>query len=145
MPLKVLTVMDEFARDGRALEVTTSLPSPRLMAVLERLVTTYGAPQFIRRDHGPEFITLAVRGWLAQHQMVTLNIDPAGPWQNGYGEHFNGTGRDECLNRPVLQSVAEAQVMLAAYRRQDHEERPHRSLSYRTPAEFTHDWLARPS
>jgi putative transposase len=36
-PLKVLTVMDEFIRDELAIEVATSLPSPRVMAVLESL------------------------------------------------------------------------------------------------------------
>jgi putative transposase len=60
---------------------------------------------------------LAGRGWLAQHQMVTLYIDPGCPWQNGHGERFNGTVRDECLNMYSFQSVAEARVMLAAYRR----------------------------
>ena len=144
-PLKVLTVMDEFTREGLALEVATSLPSPRVVAVLERLVTVYGAPQFIRSDHGPEFIALAVRGWLAQHQMVTLYIDPGCPWQNGYGERFNGTVRDECLNMHMFQSVVEARVMLAAYRRQYNEERPHSSLGYLTPAEFKRTWLERQS
>jgi putative transposase len=144
-PLKVLTVMDEFTREGLALEVATSLASPRVMAVLEHLVTMYGAPQFIRSDHGPEFIALAVQGWLAQHEMVTLYIDPGCPWQNGYGERFNGTVRDECLNMHIFQSVAEARVVLAAYRRQYNEERPHSSLGYLTPAEFKRDWLERQS
>lgn len=98
-----------------------------------------------RSDNGPEFIALAVRGWLAQHQMATVYIDPGCPWQNGYGERFNGTVRDECLNMLVLQSVAEARVVLAAYRRQYNEERPHSSLGYRTPAEFKRDWIERQS
>jgi transposase InsO family protein len=34
-------------------------------------------------DNGPEFIALAVRGWLVQHQTATLYIDPGCPWQNG--------------------------------------------------------------
>jgi putative transposase len=144
-PLKVLTVMDEFTREGLAIEVATSLPSPRVMAVLEHLVATHGAPQFIRSDNGPEFIALSIRGWLAQHQTKTLYIDPGRPWQNGYGESFNGTVRDECLNLHVFHSVAEARVMLAAYRRQYNEERPHSSLGYRTPAEFKRDWLERQS
>jgi putative transposase len=144
-PLKVWTVMDEFTREGLALEVAPSLPLPRVMAVLERLVTMYGAPQFIRSDKGPEFIALAVRGWLAQHQMVTLDIEPGCPWQNGYGERFTGTVRDEGLNRHIFQSVAEALVVRAVDHQQYHEERPHRSLDYLTPAEFTRDWLAHQS
>lgn len=82
-PLKVLTVMDECTREGLALEVATSLPSPRVLTVLERLVATHRAPEFIRSDNGPEFIALAIRGWLTQHQTRTLYIDPGCPWQNG--------------------------------------------------------------
>jgi putative transposase len=145
IPLKVLTSMDEFTWEGLALEVATSLPSARGLAVLERLVTMHGTPPFICSDHGPEFIALAVRGWLAQHQMTTLDIDPGCPWQNGDGESFNRTVRDACLNRHVLPSVAEARVVLAAYRWQYHEERPHSRLGYRTPAEFTREWLERQS
>jgi putative transposase len=117
----------------------------RVLTVLERLVVIHGKPQFIRSDNGPEFIALAVRGWLAQHQTRTLYIDPDCPWQNGDGESFNGTVRDECLNMHVFHSVAEAQIVLAAYRRQYHAERPHSSLGYRTPIEFRRDWLERQS
>ena len=142
-PLKVLTVIDEFTREGLAIEVATSLPSQRVLTILERLVATHSAPEFIRSDNGPEFIALVIRGWLAQHQTRTLYIDPGCPWQNGYGESFNGTVRDECLNMHVFHAVAEARVMLAAYLRHYNEERPHSSLGYCTPAEFKRDWLER--
>jgi putative transposase len=144
-PLKVLTVMDEFTREGLAIEVATSLPAQRVLTVLEGLVVIHGRPQFIRSDNGPEFIALAVRGWLAQHQMRTLYIDPGCPWQNGFGERFNGTVRDECLSMHVFHSVAEARIVLATYRRQYNEGRPHSRLGYRTPTEFKRDWIERQS
>jgi putative transposase len=43
-PLKVLTVMDEFTREGLAIEVATSLPAPRVLTVLEGLVVRHGRP-----------------------------------------------------------------------------------------------------
>jgi putative transposase len=84
------------------------LPSARVLTVLACLVTRHGTPQFIRSDNGPEFIALAIRGWLAQYRTRTLYIAPGCPWQNGYRESFNGTVRDECLNMYVFHSVAEA-------------------------------------
>lgn len=144
-PLKVLTVMDEFTREGLASEVATSLPALCVLAVLEQLVATHGVPQFVRSDNGPEFIALVVRTWLAQHQMRTLDIDPGCPWQNGYGESVNGTGRDACLNMHSFHAVAEARVVLSVYRRQYNEERPHSSLGDHTPAEFKREWLERRS
>ena len=86
-----------------------------------------------------------MRGWLARHQTATLYIEPGCPWQNGYEERFNGTVRDECLNQHSFHTVPEARVSLTADRREYHEERPHSSLGYRTPAEFKRDWLARQS
>jgi putative transposase len=108
-------------------------------------VAVHGAPQFVQSDHGPEFIGLAIRTWLIQHQMGTLYIDPGRPWQNGYGESFNGTVRDECLNMYIFHSVAEARAVLAGYRRQYNEERPHSSLGYHTSTEFKRAWLERQS
>jgi putative transposase len=137
--------MDEFTREGLAIEVATSLLSAQVLAVLERRVSRPGTPQVIRSDNGPEFIALALRGWLVQHQTRTLYIAPGCPWQNGHGESFNGTVRDECLTMHTFHAVAEARVVLAAYRRQYHEERPHSSVGYRTPTEFKCDWFARQS
>jgi putative transposase len=60
--LKELTVMDEVTREELALEVATSLPLQRVLAILQRLVLTHGASQFVRSDSRPEFIVLAVHG-----------------------------------------------------------------------------------
>lgn len=138
--LRILTVMDEFTREGLAIEVATSIPAQRVIRVLERLVAVYGAPAYIRSDNGPEFVALALRGWLARQQVTTLYIDPGCPWQNGYGESFNGTVRDECLNMYVFCSVAEARVRLESYRQHYNTERPHSSLGYRSPLEFKCAW-----
>jgi putative transposase len=42
--LKVLTVMDEFTREGLAIEVATSLPAAKVIPVLARLFQTHGPP-----------------------------------------------------------------------------------------------------
>lgn len=144
-PLKVLTVMDEFTREGLAIEVASTMPASKVIVVLDRLFRAHGAPQFLRSDNGPEFVALAVRSWLTQHQTATLYIDPGCPWQNAYEERFNGTVRDECLNLYAFHTVAEARVVCGAYLREYNGERPHSSLGYRTPSEFKQEWLERQS
>jgi putative transposase len=139
--IRILTVMDEFTREGLALEVAGSMPARRVIAVLERLLAQHGAPGYIRSDNGPEFIAVALRLWLAGQGVQTLYIDPGSPWQNGREERFNGSVRDECLNLEVFASVGEARVKLEEYRRQYNGERPHSSLGYRTPLEFKQAWL----
>jgi putative transposase len=58
------------------------------------------------------------------------------------GESFNGSLRDACLTMQAFASVAEARIQIERFRRQYNEARPHSRLGYRTPAEFTADWLA---
>jgi putative transposase len=140
--LKLLPVVDEFTRECLAIEVASALPAARVIAVLERLFAAHGAPTYLRSDNGPEFVAQAIQGWLALHQAATLYIDPGCPWQNGFGESFNGSLRDECLNMQAFASVAEARIQIERFRRQYNQERPHSRLGYRTPAEFKADWLA---
>ena len=78
----------------------------------------------------------AVQRWLQTQQVQTAYIEPGSPWQNAYGESFNGRLRDECLKGEWLGNVAEAQVVIEMWRRHYKEDRPHSSLGYLTPAEF---------
>lgn len=106
-----------------------------LIEVMERLVAERGAPAHMRSDNGSEFIARILQKWLAQRQVKTLYIEPGSPWQNGHVESFNGSLRDECLDRELMLSVAEARVLIEDYRRHYNEERPHGGIGYRTPAQ----------
>ena len=90
----------------------------------------------LRSDNGPEFVAQAVQRWVHARQVQTAYIAPGSPWQNGYGESFNGRFRDECLNLEWFHNLAEARVVIERWRRQYNEERPHSSLGYQTPHEF---------
>jgi len=70
-----------------------------------------------------------------------MYIAPGSPWQNAYGESFNGKLRDECLNMELFNNLHEARVVIEAWRNQYNKEWPHSSLGYRTPLEFYLDWL----
>jgi len=138
--LKMLTVVDEFTRESLWIEVSTRLPSSRVIEVLDRLFEERGQPEHLRSDNGPEFIAKKVRGWLMEHGSETIYITPGHPWENAYEESFHGRFRDECLNMEVFTSVAEARVVIEGWRRHYNEERPHSRLGYRTPAEFRAAW-----
>jgi transposase InsO family protein len=116
-PLRILTVMDEFTREGLALDVDVSASAERVLGVLAALIAQHGAPAHLRSDNGPEFVATAVKLWLAQRGVQTLYIDAGKPWQNGKEERFNGTVRDECLNMHAFASLAEAWMRLSAFQR----------------------------
>ena len=139
--LKMLTVDDDFTRECLAIEVATTLPSAKVIAVLTGWVAKHGAPQYLRSDNGPEFIATVLQAWLASQQTRTDYIAPGHPWQNGFRESFHGRFRDEFLSVTVFRTVAEARILTEGFRREYNQERPHQSLGYLTPAEFKQKWL----
>ena len=78
-PLRILTVMDEFTREGLALDVALTTSVERVIGVLTALVAQHGAPANLRSDNGPEFVAIAVQTWLAQWRVQTLYIEPGKP------------------------------------------------------------------
>ena len=95
-----------------------------------------GAPLVLRYDNGPEFVSMAVLGWLQRNNIDTAFIAPGKPWQNGVNESFNGKFRDECLSLEWFRTRSEARVIIEVFRRRYNEERPHSSFNYQTPAAF---------
>jgi putative transposase len=55
--------------------------------------------------------------------------------QNGFVESFNGRLRDECLNETLFRSLAHARHVLADWKDDYNQARPHSSLGSLTPAE----------
>jgi len=138
--LKFLTLVDEFTRECLAIKVERRLPAKVVIVVLDQVLAERGMPEYLRSDNGPEFIAKAIQTWLKQRQVKTHYIELGSPWQNAYGESFNGKFRDECLNMEVFYSVAEAQAIVEIWRQSYNNERPHSSLGYHTPAEFAAAW-----
>ena len=134
--LRILTLVDEFTRECLAIEVGRSLGARRVIAVLERVFAEHGPPEWLRSDNGPEFIAEAVKRCFAESGSKPRYIDPGCPWQNAFGEGFNGRLRDECPNLELFATRREAAVILEAWRQSYNTERPHSSLGYRTPNEF---------
>ncbi|WP_257551614.1 IS3 family transposase [Sphingopyxis sp. DBS4] len=131
---RILSIIDEASRECLALPVARKLKSDDVLAALAELFVTRGPPAHIRSDNGPEFIATAVQQWLAQIGVKTLYITPGSPWENGYCESFNGSLRDEPLNGEIFYSLAEARILIEAWRRHYNTVRPHSSLGYRPPA-----------
>ena len=131
---RILTIIDEASRECLALIVSRQLRHEDVLAALADLFIERGPPAHIRSDNGSEFIATAVQTWLGQIGVKTLYIAPGSPWENGYNESFNGSLRDELLNGEILYSLAEARVLIEAWRRHYNTVRPHSSLGYRPPA-----------
>lgn len=132
--LKILTVVDEWTRECLAIEVAGSLNAARVIGVLERLFARYGTPAVLRSDNGPEFIARALKIWTLMHRSETATIEPGKPWQNGSVESFNGTFRNECLDREWFSNRREARIVIEQWRWEYNTQRPHSSLGYQTPA-----------
>ena len=95
-----------------------------------------GLPGAIRTDQGPEFTSRALDRW-AYSKAVDLKLIAAGkPTQNAYIESFNGKFRDECLNDHYFSNLAHARAVIADWRRDYNQTRPHSSLGRIPPAEF---------
>ena len=142
---RMLNIIDEFTRECLAIRIDRKLNSTDVIDALSDLFILRGVPGHVRSDNGPEFIAKAVREWIAAVGAKTAFIEPGSPWENGYCESFNSKLRDELLNSEIFYSLAEAKVIIEAWRRYYNTERPHSSLGYKPPAPEAIVWPSKPA
>lgn len=133
---KVLTLIDVFTRECLVLLVDFSIGGKRVTQALDEVAELRGLPAAITIDNGPEFTSRAMDEWAHRNKVKLDFIRPGKPVENGFIESFNGKFRDECLNQNQFVVLAEAAVILEAYRREYNDERPHGSLNGLTPKGF---------
>ncbi|MEO8217929.1 MAG: IS3 family transposase [Acidobacteriota bacterium] len=134
--LKILPVVDNYTRECLAILVAHNITARDVIELLERLISEYGPPEFLRSDNGPEFIARQLRQWLASRKIATDFIEPGSPWQNAFSESFNSRFLDELLNAEVFTSLLEARLLIEEHRLYYNTMRRHCSLGYLTPREF---------
>lgn len=133
---RLLNVIDDFNRESLAIEVDTSLPSLRVIRVLNQLIAVRGKPANIRTDNGPEFISHKLQQWCEQNNITLQYIQPGKPMQNAYIERKNGSIRRELLNAYLFYSLTEVRTMSKEWQADYNTERPHKSLGYLSPVKF---------
>jgi putative transposase len=127
-------------QESLAMEVDTSLPSLRVIRVLERLIAHRGKPSNIRTDNGPEFISHKLQEWCEEQKITLQFIQPGKPMQNAYIERKNGSIRRELLNAYLFDSLREVRIMTEEWRADYNWERPHKSLGYLSPLRFAEQY-----
>lgn len=133
---RLLNVLDEGNREALAIAVDVSLPSARVVEVLDELVMQHGAPRQLRCDNGPEFLAEALRTWCEQHGIRRAFIQPGKPNQNAYIERFNRSFRQEVLDAYVFTTLEDVRTISAEWRLTYNTERAHESLGDVPPLTF---------
>lgn len=141
---RLFNVIDDFNRESLAIEADTSLPSLRVIRVLERLISKKGKPANIRCDNGPEFISHKMQQWCEERKITLQYIQPGRPMQNAYIERKNGSIRRELLNAYIFTSLNEIRIMAEEWRTDYNTERPHKALKYLSPVNYRKQWELKP-
>jgi putative transposase len=131
-----LTIVDDCTKEAVEIVADTSIPGQYVARVLDRVAQFRGYPKAIRTDQGPEFTCRALDQWAYRNGVQLKLIQPGMPTQNAYIESFDGRFRDECRNDHRFLTLEHARAIIATWRRDYNESRPHSSLGYMTPAEF---------
>lgn len=133
---RTLNVLDEGNREGLAIQIGTSIPSARVIRLMEQLIEVYGRPAALRIDNGPELTAEAFVDWCRQKAIELRYIQPGKPDQNAYIERFNRSYREEVLSAYVFESIEQVQLFTDEWLRTYNEERPHDSLGRVPPLTF---------
>lgn len=133
---RLLNIIDDFNREVLSIEADTSLPTLRVIKVLDKLIFSRGIPEMIRVDNGPEFISNRLDAWCKDHKIQLVFIQPGKPMQNGYIERLNGSLRRELLNAYVFRTINEVRLQVDQWKNDYNYYRPHESLNNKTPIEM---------
>ena len=133
---RLLNIIDDYNRESLAIEVDTSLPSQRVIRVLERLLDFRGKPDAIRVDNGPEFISDKLKMWCDERSIRLQYIQPGKPVQNAFIERKNGSMRKELLDAYLFYSLDDVRILAEEWRMDYNHERPHEALGFVPPAEY---------
>jgi putative transposase len=130
---RLFNVIDDFKREALAIEADFSLPTLRVIRVLEQLLEYRETPKAIRCDNGPEFISGKFIKWATKKGIHIEYIQPGNPQQNAYIERHNRTIRYSWLNKHLFESVEVVQDIATKWLWFYNHERPHKANGGKPP------------
>jgi putative transposase len=130
---RLFNVIDDFNREGLAIEVDFSLPAIRVVRALDKIIQWCGQPKRLRCDNGPEYISSLLATWAINKGIKLMFIQPGNPHQNAYVERYNRTVRYDWLNHYLFDSIEDVQNHAAKWLWIYNNERPNMALNGITP------------
>ena len=130
---RLFNVIDDYRREGLAIEAGFSLPSARVIRTLNQLLEWRETPLAIRCDNGPEFISHEFVSWCNQKNIRIEYIQPGKPQQNAYIERANRTIRYSWLSKHLFDTLEEVQDYATEWLWFYNHKRPHRANGGRPP------------
>lgn len=124
---RLFNVIDDFKREGLAIEASFTFPSIRVTRVLDQLLEYRDKPKVIRCDNGPEFISKEFVQWANKHEIVIEYIQPGKPQQNAYIERHNRTIRFSWVSKHLFDSLEQVQDYATKWLWFYNYQRPHKA------------------
>ena len=130
---RLLNVIDDYRREGLAIEAGFSLPTIRVIRTLNQLLEYREIPLVIRYDNGPEFISHEFVRWATEHSIRIEYIQPGKPQQNAYIERYNRTVRYSWLSKHLFDTLDEVQDYATSWLWHYNHERTHQANKGKPP------------
>ncbi len=137
LQVRTFNVVDHYDRSCKGIKVRRSIPAVAVTAELDKMIELYGKPMKIRTDNGPEFRSKKFQCWLTNNAIEWNPIQKGKPAQNGIIERFNRTYREDVLDAHEFEGVEMMQRLTDEWIEDYNEHRPHQSLGYLSPNEYT--------
>lgn len=104
---RTCNAIDDYNRQGLLVAPGFSLPTQRVIQLLDDIALSRGYPDMIRVDNGTEFTSSDFKHWADKHGIFINYIQPGKPAQNGFIERFNRTYREDVLDMHIFNHLQE--------------------------------------
>src|SRR5262245_65293477 len=88
---RILNIIDEGNREALAIEIGTSIPSARVIRVMDDLIRLHGRPARVRIDNGPEPTAEAFVDWCTAPRIGLGQIHPGATDEHAITKRLNRT------------------------------------------------------